>query len=231
MGKIKNWSKFQHFKDRKPPWVKLHRDLLDDMEWHLLEPKASKVLIGLWIIAAEYDGNLPDNKTLAFRLRLSENEIKEAVSKLGHWLIHDDISMISKGYQDDTIEPETEIEKGVNLKTLTTPKATRLSSDWELPDDWAIWCKKNRKDLNPTQVAEQFKDYWLSVPKSKGLKSDWFATWRNWCRNQKESAQKITFAERDEINRRRRWEEMTGQKWPDNHQLIDSAPTFLGIEQ
>jgi hypothetical protein len=30
--RIKNWAQFQHFKDRKPPWVKLYRDLLDDME-------------------------------------------------------------------------------------------------------------------------------------------------------------------------------------------------------
>ena len=26
--KIKNWSKFQHFKDRKPPWVKLYPGLM-----------------------------------------------------------------------------------------------------------------------------------------------------------------------------------------------------------
>jgi hypothetical protein len=27
---IKNWSEFQHYKDRNPPWIKLHRALLDD---------------------------------------------------------------------------------------------------------------------------------------------------------------------------------------------------------
>ena len=72
-------------------------------------------------------------------------------------------------------------------------KSTRLPSDWELPDEWAIWCKENRRDLNPNQVAEQFKDYWLSVPHSKGLKADWLATWRNWCRNQKVSTQDKTY--------------------------------------
>lgn len=43
--RIKNWSKFQHFKDRKPPWVKLYRDILDDIEWHELDPLAVKVLV------------------------------------------------------------------------------------------------------------------------------------------------------------------------------------------
>ena len=29
--RIKNWNRFQHFKDRKPPWIKLYRDILDDL--------------------------------------------------------------------------------------------------------------------------------------------------------------------------------------------------------
>jgi len=41
----------------------------------------------------------------------------------------------------------------------------------------------------------------------------------------------LTFAERDAINRRKKWEEMTGQQWPDDHQTIDTSPIFLGIEQ
>jgi len=28
MLRVKNWGKFQHYKDRNPPWIKLHRGLL-----------------------------------------------------------------------------------------------------------------------------------------------------------------------------------------------------------
>jgi len=42
--KIKNWHKFQHYKHRNPPWIKLHRGLLDDPEWFALSGDASKVL-------------------------------------------------------------------------------------------------------------------------------------------------------------------------------------------
>ena len=249
MAKIKNWSKFQHFKDRKPPWVKLYRELLDDIEWHLLEPKAAKVLTTLWLIASEYDGNLPDNKTLAFRLRLSEKETKDAVSKLGHWLIHDDINTISERHQDDSLETERETEteketeRDVKPPTSAKSQATRLDHNWELPDDWAIWAKQERPELNVNAVADGFKDYWIAEGGAKGRKANWFATWRNWIRNQKVSAKDrnyglsnqnksapVTFAERDELNRRKRWEEMTGQQWPDNNPVIDTQ-TFLGIEQ
>lgn len=30
--------------------------------------------------------------------------------------------------------------------------------------------------------AERFRDYWRAVPGEKGVKLDWDATWRNWCR-------------------------------------------------
>ncbi len=30
MFKIKNWSSFQSYKDRQPPWIRLHKNLLDD---------------------------------------------------------------------------------------------------------------------------------------------------------------------------------------------------------
>ena len=30
----KNWSQFQHYKGRRPPWIKLHRALLDEDDNH-----------------------------------------------------------------------------------------------------------------------------------------------------------------------------------------------------
>jgi transcriptional regulator of heat shock response len=111
--KIKNWGKFQHFKDRRPPWVKLYRDLLDDMQWHELDPLSSKVLVTLWLLASEdeeQEGKLPDIKTLAWRMRMSEKQIKECLSKLSHWLVQDDINEISSKHQDDRPETETETE-------------------------------------------------------------------------------------------------------------------------
>ena len=117
--RIKNWTKFQHFKDRRPPWVKLYRDILDDLEWHELDPLAAKVLVMLWLIASEDDGRIPDTKTLAFRLRLTEIKTKEIIIKLSHWLEQDDINVISSGYQLDSTETEreTEVEKEKETKT------------------------------------------------------------------------------------------------------------------
>ena len=49
----KNWAEFQHYKDRSPPWIKLHKELLDDRQYQSL-PLASRALAPmLWLLASE----------------------------------------------------------------------------------------------------------------------------------------------------------------------------------
>jgi hypothetical protein len=105
--RIKDWHDFQHFKDRTPPWIKLYRYLLDDPEWHSLSGDDAKTLVMLWLIASEHKdmkGDLPNVKTLAFRLRTTETKLNQSLTKLSHWLIQDDDSMISDCHQGDTPE-------------------------------------------------------------------------------------------------------------------------------
>ena len=118
--RIKNRDRFQHFKDRKPIWIKLYRDLLDDLNWHELDPKSAKALVMIWLIASEDLGILPETKTLAFRLRMSEKETKEVVTRLSSWLEQDDINAISEGYQDDM--PEKRREKTEKEKEIEAPE-------------------------------------------------------------------------------------------------------------
>ena len=70
-----------------------------------------------------------------------------------------------------------------NGVVAAAPKPTRFSSDEVLSDDWFNFCKKERSDLDPNKVFEEFKDYWISKPKD-ATKLDWFATWRGWVRRQ-----------------------------------------------
>jgi hypothetical protein len=184
--RIKHWNKFQHFKDRKPPWVKLYRDLLDDLDWHELDAQASKVLVMLWLIASEDEGRIPPTKTLAFRLRITEKQTNDCLNKLSHWLEQDDINTISERYQDDSLETERETEKEKEAETKRGTKGSRLSADWVLPEDWESWARQERPDLNPQKVGEQFKDFWIAKAGAAGVKLDWQATWRNWVRNQRQ---------------------------------------------
>jgi len=50
---VKNWKKFQQYKDRDPDWIKLHMHLLDDYEFNSM-PEADQVhLIKIWLLFAK----------------------------------------------------------------------------------------------------------------------------------------------------------------------------------
>lgn len=80
----KNWRDFQHYTDRAPPWIKLHKRLLDDREFYALSPLAAKTLILVWLLASEGDGGVFDFDTakIAFRLRMRERDAKSAMDEL-----------------------------------------------------------------------------------------------------------------------------------------------------
>ena len=172
--KIKNWTKFQHFKDRRPPWVKLYRDILDDLEWHELDPLAAKVLVMLWLIASENDGRIPDNKTLAFRLRLTELKTKEIIIKLSHWLEHDDINAISEQYQCDRPERETETEtKKETKREIATIVACPPDVDQQIWDDWKQLRKAKNAPVTETVVTNARKE----AAKANMAFSDFLSVW------------------------------------------------------
>lgn len=191
--RVKNWHKFQHFKDRKPPWIKLYRDILDDIEWFELDPVAAKALVMIWLIASEDEGNLPDLKRLSFRLRMSEQEATGILGKLSHWLELADSVLISPRYHGDALETETETYKPEAEKRESKPRAktaqgTRLPPDVLLESEYVKAAMDTRPEwLYPkiSAVFDEFKDYWIAQPGAKGRKTDWLATWRNWCRREK----------------------------------------------
>lgn len=82
MIRIKNWSEFQHFKDRNPPWIKLYKSLLDRRDIAMISDCNFRVLIGLWLLASEdkeKNGTLPEISDIAFRLRKSADEISKSL--------------------------------------------------------------------------------------------------------------------------------------------------------
>lgn len=82
--KPKNWESFQHYKDRSPPWIKLHKSILDDRHFQRL-PDASRALAPcLWLLASEskdgvFDGSFEE---LAFRVRQTEKWVEAALKPL-----------------------------------------------------------------------------------------------------------------------------------------------------
>lgn len=70
---VKNWAEFQHYKDRNPPWIKLHRALLDDYEFARLQDASKAHLMLIWLFASQSDGRIPnDPKFIQAKLGLDK---------------------------------------------------------------------------------------------------------------------------------------------------------------
>jgi hypothetical protein len=126
----KNWAVFQHYKDRCPPWIKLHRDLLNDRAFMRL-PIASKAIAPmLWLLASEskdgvFDGSLDE---LVFRLHITKKEYQDGIKPL----IDNDFFVLVSGVlaerkQSAIPETEGETEKETEKETETdTPEGVSI---------------------------------------------------------------------------------------------------------
>ena len=132
--RIKNWDRFQHYHNRKPPWIKLYRELLDDPDYHKLPPVAAKYLPLIWLVASEKDGELPDLTTLSFRLRLDEKKTIDIIKQLEDW-VHDASNVLADCKQLAIPEREKEREKERESKTYSSNFNTF----------WSTYPKKNNK--------------------------------------------------------------------------------------
>jgi hypothetical protein len=143
----KNWADFQHYKDRSPAWIKLHRGILDDYDFSCL-PIASKALAPLlWLLASEdKDGNFTDDpKRIAHRLRWTVEEVVSGLKPLidsGFFSIASGV--LAECYQDACLEER----RGEDIKR-----------------------EKEKNTVQPAAARSRFDDFWDVYPNKKGKES------------------------------------------------------------
>ena len=68
--KIKNWDKWQSYRaDRgQPPWIKVHRRIMRNIEWVSLTDDERGQLVAMWLLAADHDGVIPASPEIIQKL-------------------------------------------------------------------------------------------------------------------------------------------------------------------
>ena len=91
----------------------------------------------------------------------------------------------SEGVQPIASKPSVNHQEPSTKSGARSLRGTRLEADWTLPDQYLEWAKGEFlwSTAHTKDVADRFKDYWLGASGKNATKNDWFATWRNWCRN------------------------------------------------
>jgi len=102
--KIKNWIKYQHYKDRNPPWIKLYHSILDDYEYACLQDDSKLLLISLFMLAGRTDNHIPnDPKWIQSKAMLTKKIDIQPLINTGFISIDgNDSKMIADCKQNDT---------------------------------------------------------------------------------------------------------------------------------
>jgi hypothetical protein len=82
--RVKNFERFQHYKDRSPPWIKLYNELLDDYEFGCLRDASKMHLVAIWLLASRSDNKLPyDPAWIAKRISATDKVDLDALARAG----------------------------------------------------------------------------------------------------------------------------------------------------
>jgi hypothetical protein len=139
---ICKWEKHQHYKDRRPKWIKLEIDIIEEFDadglpkkFYELPDTAKLTFICLLCLRANYNNKIPykNDKWLSTRLGIGNVDLKPLVLA-GYIVI--DTEIVSEPYQEcikklesGPPESETEREKEKRVRTLfvETSDEVRLS--------------------------------------------------------------------------------------------------------
>ena len=135
--RVKNWSKFQHYKDRSPPWIKLYNELLENYAWSCLQDASKAHLIGIWMLASRSEDDLPaDPRWLAGKISASDSVDLTPLVSAGFIEVYDPASNMLADCKRNAIpegETETESEREKEeeaepREAIENPTATGVSA-------------------------------------------------------------------------------------------------------
>lgn len=81
---IKSWDKFQHYKDRDPPWIKLYRDTFTTESWVLGTDLSRLLQLASTMLAARYNNQIPLNYRLLTKVASLDCDEASFMAAIAH---------------------------------------------------------------------------------------------------------------------------------------------------
>ena len=159
---VRNWHQFQHYKDRNPPWIKLHFELLASEDWVTLSDASRVLAIACMLLASRNEGKVPANSAYIKRVAYlnSEPDFGPLIA-CGFLRLEGDASKL----QADA-RPETETE----TETETENRGISMAGDQPGVQ------KKRTPKCKKADYTPAFEEWWERTWR-RGHKAAAFATW------------------------------------------------------
>ncbi len=111
---VKNFDRYQHYTDRNPPWIKLHRSLLTDYMFSTLSDAQKAHIMLLWLLASQNENKLPEDPAVLTHLIGADTVIDLTTFKQRGFLVpwHPTQAVLQKW-------PSRYISRDLRLQVLT----------------------------------------------------------------------------------------------------------------
>jgi hypothetical protein len=176
--KVKNWAKFQHYKHRRPPWIKLVTDTFQNYEFSCLQDASKLLAIGIWTLASRSklgDGSVPEDflwikEQLLIgsdkEFAVTEENLQELINKgfiVRRSRKQDASTMLAPCKQKGVTETETETDRDLLRKSLVRDLQKRAFVTL-----WNAWPRHDKRQ-NTYQKFLQVSNGSVELVLARGL--------------------------------------------------------------
>lgn len=184
--RVKNWDQFQHYKKRSPPWIKLHRELINDYAFMSLKDQTKAHLMLIWVLAAGSDGLIAgDAKFIEGRIGATSAVDIETLIASGFLVEEEgpDIATPHKGNGKGKFDDQEETDESPVIETIPCVGDTsfavhqsfvteleRLYPGVDVPQtlrEIRGWCIGNPTKRKTMGGARRFITSWLAREQNK----------------------------------------------------------------
>lgn len=190
---VRGWDRYQHYKDRDPPWIKLYRDILTTESWVLGNDTSRLIQVASILLAARYNNQIPHQWNLIRKvacLDCTEKSFNDAVTHLvstnfleiqlvagAEKPAEQSASVMLATCTSETEQSRAEGEQRQSKSARARP-AKRCPEEFQLDAELRTWAAENFPDVSVERETAAFRDH-----EYRTAKTDWRAAWRTWIRN------------------------------------------------
>jgi hypothetical protein len=155
---VRNFEKFQHYHDRRPPWIKLYRDLWDDPRFFELQERERYILIGIFVLASQHENKVSASQSwLQAKLLTSKPIPLQRFIDTG-WI--EDVEQNASKSEDASGLSDSALAEGYpsHARGETETEVQRQNTETEKPAD-----KPRLADLRRTPFTDYFHEEYKAV--------------------------------------------------------------------
>jgi hypothetical protein len=141
---VKNFDRFQHYKDRSPPWIKLYNELLDDYAFSTLSDASKFHLVAIWLLASRTENKIPhDPMWIASRINAKNRVDLDALERAGFIVVDQDAPQGADDVAQDASKPLDQRQR----ESQRQSREETDSRDAEFEGFWEVYpLKAGKKD-------------------------------------------------------------------------------------